>query len=131
MQIQREWLLRSVILIAIGISGSPVYAHHSVAGYDSQKEVTLRGTVVEYNWRNPHVFVVWDVKDASGNVVRWSGEMNSPTSMIAVGMNRTSLKPGDEIVVVANPSKSGNPLSVIRKISMADGKLVVDRFAPQ
>ena len=108
-----------------------VSAHHSVAGYDTQKEVTLRGTVVEYNWRNPHVFVVWNVKDENGKVVQWIGEMNSPTSMIQVGMSRSSLKPGDEIILVVNPSKTGNPLSIIRKISAADGKLVVDRFTPQ
>ena len=106
-------------------------AHHSVAGYDIKKEVTLRGTVVEYVWRNPHVVVVWDVKDENGKVVQWSGEMSSPTSMIQVGMNRNSLKKGDEIIVVANPSKTGNPLSVIRKIELADGRLVVDKLTPQ
>ncbi len=130
MRIQ-QWITRSVILVAIAICASRVDAHHSVAGYDSQREVTLRGTVVEYNWRNPHVFVVWDVKDQNGKVVRWLGEMSSPTTMISVGMNRISLKPGDEIVVVANPAKSGEPLSVVRKISMGDGKVVVDRLAAQ
>jgi hypothetical protein len=108
-----------------------VTAHHSVAGYDTQKEVTQRGTVVEYNWKNPHVFVVWSVKDETGKVVQWTGEMNSPTSMMQVGMNRTSLKPGDEIVLVINPSKTGNPLAIIRKVNMADGRLVVDRFTPR
>jgi Family of unknown function (DUF6152) len=111
--------------------GGLLSAHHSVAGYDTQKEVTLRGTVTEFIWRNPHVFVSWSVKDENGKVVTWTGEMNSPTSMIQVGMNRNSLKPGDEIIAVVNPSKTGNPLSIIRKINMADGKLIVDRFTPQ
>ena len=118
-------------LIVFPMFGGVVSAHHSVAGYDTKSEVTLRGTVVEYNWKNPHVFVVWNVKDENGKVVQWIGEMNSPTSMIQVGMNRSSLKPGDEIVLVVNPSKTGNPLAIIRKINMADGKLVVDRFTPQ
>ena len=118
-------------LLMFAMFAGLVSAHHSVAGYDTQKEVTLKGTVVEYNWRNPHVFVVWNVKDESGKVVQWIGEMNSPTSMIQVGMSRSSLKAGDEIVLVVNPSKTGNPLAVIRKINMADGKLVVDRFMPQ
>ena len=118
-------------LIVFAMFGGMVSAHHSVAGYDNKKEVTLRGTVVEFVWRNPHVVVVWDVKDETGKVVQWSGEMNSPTSMIQVGMNRNSLKKGDEIIVVGNPSKTSTPLSVIRKITMADGKLVVDRFTPQ
>jgi Family of unknown function (DUF6152) len=106
-------------------------AHHSVAGYDNKKEVVLKGTVVQFIWRNPHVLLLWDVKDESGKVTQWSGEMNSPTSMIQVGMNRESLKPGDEVVVTINPSKTNNPLAVIRKVTMADGKLVVDRIVPQ
>jgi hypothetical protein len=75
--------------------------------------------------------VVWEVKDESGKSIEWAGEMNSPTSMIQVGMNRNSLKPGDEVVITVNPSKTGNSLGIIRKITMSDGKLIVDRFMPQ
>jgi Family of unknown function (DUF6152) len=106
-------------------------AHHSVAGFDNKKEVVLKGTVVQFIWRNPHVLLLWDVKDESGKVTQWSGEMNSPTSMIQVGMNRESLKPGDEVLVTINPSKTNNPLAVIRKVTKADGQLVVDRIVPQ
>jgi uncharacterized protein DUF6152 len=106
-------------------------AHHSVAGFDNKKEVVLKGTVVQFIWRNPHVLLLWDVKDENGKVTQWSGEMNSPTSMIQVGMNRESLKPGDEVVVTINPSKTNNPLAVIRKVTKADGQLVVDRIVPQ
>jgi hypothetical protein len=113
------------------VSGGVLSAHHSVAGYDTQKEVVLHGVIKEFNWRNPHVYVVWEVKDASGKVVEWAGEMNSPTSMIQVGMNRNSLKAGDEVVITVNPSRTNNPLGIIRKITMADGKLIVDRFMPQ
>jgi len=107
------------------------FAHHSIAGMDSTKEVVLKGTVAKYVWRNPHVLLLWDVKDASGKVTQWSGEMNSPTSMIQVGMNRNSLKPGDEVVVTVNPAKTGDPLCIIQKITMADGKMVVDRITAQ
>ena len=106
-------------------------AHHSVAGFDNKKEVVLKGTVVQFIWRNPHVLLLWDVKDENGKVTQWSGEMNSPTSMIQVGMNRESLKPGDEVLVTINPSKTSNPLAVIRKVTKADGQLVVDRIVPQ
>lgn len=106
-------------------------AHHSVAGFDNKKEVMLKGTIVQFVWRNPHVIVLWDVKDENGKVTQWSGEMNSPTSMIQVGMNRNSLKPGDEVIVTINPSKTGTPIAVIRKVTMADGTLVVDRIIPQ
>jgi len=130
-RVQRLSAIAVFTLLVFTMFGGLVLAHHSVAGYDTGKEVTLRGVVVEYNWRNPHVFVTWTVKDSSGKAVNWTGEMNSPTSMIQVGMNKNSLKPGDEIIVTANPSKTGNPLSIIRKITTADGKLIVDRFMPQ
>ena len=118
-------------MVVVPLSRGLLWAHHSVAGYDTQKEVVLRGVVKEFNWRNPHVFVVWDVKDANGKVVEWAAEMNSPTSMIQVGMNRSSLKPGDEVIITVNPSKTSNPLGIVRKITTADGRLIVDRFMPQ
>ena len=111
---------RLAAIVAFGLMIFPLFgglgsAHHSVAGYDTRKEVVLRGTVVEFVWRNPHVFIVW----------------NAPTSMMQLGMNKNSLKPGDEIIAFVNPSKTGNPLSLIRKVNMADGKLVVDRVPAQ
>ena len=126
-------LLASVVftLMVLTMFGGLVLAHHSTAGYDSRTEVTLRGTVTEFVWRNPHVVVFWDVKDANGKVANWNGQMNSPTSMIQVGMNKNSMKRGDDIVVIGNPSKTGAPLAVIIKITRADGTLVVDRQTPQ
>ena len=111
--------------------GGVVSAHHSTAGMDNKTESTLRGTVVEFNWRNPHVFVIWDVKDESGQVVQWTGELSSPTTMMQVGMRKDSLKKGDEVIITANPSKTGNLLGVIRKITTADGKIIVDKVTPQ
>lgn len=122
------------VLFALGLFAAfagVASAHHSVAGFDNKKEVMLKGTIVQFVWRNPHVIVLWDVKDENGKVTQWSGEMNSPTSMIQVGMNRNSLKPGDEVIVTINPSKTGTPIAVIRKVTMADGTLVVDRIIPQ
>ena len=128
----KPFLAIVVLTIAvIPLTGGLLMAHHSVAGYDTQKEVTLHGVIKEFNWRNPHVYVVWEVKDETGKAVEWAGELNSPTSMIQVGMNRNSLKPGDEVVITVNPSKTGNALGIVRKIVMADGKLIVDRFMPQ
>ena len=131
MRSERFLVIVVLTIMVVSLSGSVVWAHHSVAGYDTQKEVVLRGVVKEFNWRNPHVYVVWEVKDPGGKVVEWAAEMNSPTSMIQVGMNRTSLKPGDEVVITVNPSKTSNPLGIVRKITTADGRLIVDRFMPQ
>ena len=101
-------------------------AHHSKAHYEGDdKQKTLKGTVVEYQWRNPHVYVVWDVKDDGGKVVRWTGELSSVTTSIADGLTKNSLKPGDEVTILAVGSKSGAPESLIHKITK-DGKVLLD-----
>jgi len=88
--------------------------------------MTLKGIVAEFKWRNPHVFIVWDVKDSNGKVVQWIGELSSVNTMLSMGMTRNSLKVGDEIVVTGVPAKAGTPESVIRKIVKSDGGVVVD-----
>ena len=131
MRFQRFVSILVLALAVFPLSGGLLWAHHSVAGYDTQKVITVHGVIKEFNWRNPHVYVVWDVKDENGKVVEWAGELSSPTTMIQIGMNRNSLKPGDEVLISLHPSKTSNPLGVIQKITMADGKIVVDKVAPQ
>jgi hypothetical protein len=103
-----------------------VSAHHSMAGYDDTKKVTLTGVVSEYRWRNPHAWVVWDVKDESGKMVQWSGELPAINTDQALGMSKYSLKVGDEIAVTINPSKLGTPDGRVWKITKNDGTIVVD-----
>jgi Family of unknown function (DUF6152) len=127
MRFERFAVIIGLALAILALSGGALWAHHSVAGYDTQKVISVPGVIKEFNWRNPHVYVVWDAKDESGKVVEWAGELSSPTTMIQQGMNRNSLKPGDEVIVWLHPSKTSNPLGVIQKISMANGKIVVDK----
>jgi len=102
----------------------PVQAHHSTAAF-LLTEITLKGTVVEYDWGNPHVVVVWDVKDDNGKVVRWTGELSSVTTCLSVGLTRNSLKPGDEVILNVLPAKSGTPNSIISQIRRGDGTMVL------
>ena len=119
------------LMVVFPLRNGVLSAHHSRAHYESaDKQKTMKGVVVEYKWRNPHVFVVWEVKDDSGKVVEWTGELSSVTTSIADGMTKSSLKSGDEITVLAIPSKAGTPESLIRKIVKANGKVVVD-LTPQ
>ena len=122
-------ITRTVVLtlILIVMFGSLASAHHSIAGFDNKKEVSMRGTVVEFRWRNPHILILWQAKDASGKVVQWSGEMASPTTMMQLGMNRNSLKQGDEIDVSYHPTLTNEPIALVTKIVRADGKVIVDR----
>ena len=114
-----------VLAAAFVIFGAVLLAHHSAAQY-SKEAMTTRGTVIEYRWRNPHVYVVWAVKSPSGTK-QWVGELSSVTSMIADGMTKDSLKPGDEIEVIACPSTiQGSAEAWVRTIKTADGKVLVD-----
>src|SRR6266481_7380644 len=114
-------------LTLILMFGGLASAHHSIAGYDTKKEIAVRGTVVEFRWRNPHIIIIWSSKDESGNIVEWSGEMASTTTMMQLGMNRNSLKKGEEAIFSINRSATGQPLGLVKKITGADGHIIVDR----
>ncbi len=116
----------AVFVCVFTMLGGLVSAHHSTAGYDKKKTVALKGTVAEWIWKNPHCILVWDVKDASGKVVRWSGEMQSPISNTGLGLSRTSFKPGDEVTVSVNPGP--NAQALVLTIADAEGKMVLDRY---
>jgi len=119
-------LFAIAILTAVIAFPLALFAHHSRAHY-GKEETSTTGTVIEYKWRNPHVFVVWEVKDQAGNSTQWVGEMASVTSMIADGMTKDSLKQGETITVISFPSKNpGSTEALIKKITKSDGKVVVD-----
>jgi hypothetical protein len=69
----------------------PALAHHSFAMFDRDKEVTLTGTVREFQWTNPHAFIEMDVPDASGTAQKWSIEMNSPNNLTRQGWKSSLL----------------------------------------
>jgi len=126
----RMTLVAVVVTMALLAVSSPVLAHHGASTW-SKDETTLKGTVVEYLWRNPHVLLVWNTTDASGKVVKWTGEVASPESMMADdGWTKTTFKAGDEIVLTVRPAKSGTPTSVIDQIKRADGTVAM-RFSRQ
>ncbi len=110
--------------VMVSLAGGAAAAHHSAALF-ADYEVAARGTVAEVTWRNPHVLLHWDAKDANGKVVRWVGEMASVSSIQADGLRRDSLKPGDEIIVTYRAAKAGTPESVIGAILRANGTIVL------
>ena len=114
------------LIAALTVPGGVVWAHHSMAGYDMGKVIILEGVVSEYTWRNPHVWVVWEVKDDRGKAVRWIGELPAINTDLSLGMTKNSLKAGDEVAVTANPSKLGTPEGRVMKIVKKDGTVVMD-----
>ena len=96
-----------VCLLAVSVS---LFAHHGNASYDSTKTVTVKGTVTDYIWANPHVMLMVDAKEDSGNTVHWIIEAQNPLSQTGVGWSKNTFKPGDEVIVEVIQAKSGVPV---------------------
>jgi len=111
--------LRTISLAVAGLFtiSIPLFAHHGGASYDTSKTVTVKGTVTEYVWSNPHVFVKLDGKDDSGNTVHWIVEGQNPVSMMAIGWTKNTFKTGDEVEIDAMPAKNGNPVAFLGSAS--------------
>jgi hypothetical protein len=97
-------------LVAVSV---PVLAHHGGAAYDTDKSVIVKGTVTDYVWSNPHVFVKVDVKDDKGNIAHWIVEAQNPVSMLQIGWTKNTDTPGDEVEIDAMPAKNGNPVGFL------------------
>jgi len=114
-------------LVAVSV---PLFAHHGYAAYDTDRKVTLKGTVTRWIWSNPHCLLQLDVTDDSGHVVHWTAETENPTAMSRVGWTDKSLKPGDQITLTALPVKSGNPVGRIIDVVLASGEKLPGRVNP-
>ena len=119
--IQRAGLLLVVLACRLFFA-FPLVAHHGDAGYDSSKLVSVKGIVTEFQFINPHAEISLDVKNEDGAVENWQGEMNSPNILSrASGWNKSTLKPGDRIIVEGHRSKNGLKVIRVERVSLADG----------
>jgi hypothetical protein len=119
------WL---VLVAGLSTGAGPLFAHHGRgATFDMKKQVTLKGTVSEVSWRNPHVVIYLDVKDPGGNVVNWAFENSSVSTLARQGYSRNTLKVGQGITAVVNPSQQGAPRGIVVKVILADGREVMSR----
>jgi hypothetical protein len=100
----------ALLVLAWGLlSGMTVYAHHSQAAqYDTSKQVTIEGTLVQFQLRNPHAFIQVEAPDENGKSVRWSIEWGGVGQLNGQGVTRTTLKYGDVVVITAQPSRTPN-----------------------
>ena len=117
----RKRLMTFAVAFGLLILASTVLAHHGNAAYDLNNPITLRGTVTEFAWSNPHVQIYFDVKDDKDHIVHWASETLSPGALVRAGWNKNELKPGDQIAITLGPSKNGTPVGFALKIVLADG----------
>ena len=117
-------LTNSVALLAgFLVVCAPLLAHHgSSVTYNMKKAITLKGTVAEFVYTNPHCQLYFDVKDNAGNTVRWGGETMAPRLVVKAGLLKSTLKPGDAITISVFPAKAGTNFGLIQTLTLPNGQ---------
>jgi len=106
--------------------GAPMVAgaHHSFASFDSTQVVTLKGTVKDFQWTNPHCWLQLVVMGEDGTPQEWSLEGLSPNVLGRMGWKRNSVVPGDVVTVYSNPLRSGGRGGNMVKVVRSDGTVI-------
>jgi hypothetical protein len=108
--------------IALLYGATAARAHHGAATFDTVGEITIKGTVTEWVWSNPHSVLKLDVKADDGTVKQWSVATSNVADLSKRGWSRRTFKPGEEVTVLIQPAKSGQPVGMIRNVVLADGR---------
>jgi hypothetical protein len=124
--VRDRFLMVCALALGVWILSLPLLAHHGNTAFDSGKKITLKGTVTEWFWSNPHSILQFDVKDENGRVVHWVGESDNPPNLLNRGWSINSFKPGDQITVTLEPSKNGRQIGRVTQVVLANGKVLGD-----
>jgi LPXTG-motif cell wall-anchored protein len=109
----------AVLISALMLSAGAALAAHK---YDSNKPLTLNGTVTKVEWQKPYVKIHMDAKDASGKTVDWEIETAEPSVMESDGITRSSINKGDQITVQGDGAASGSPHALAHSLRLANGR---------
>ena len=101
---------------------APAFAHHSAVMFDDQKEITVSGTVKEFQYTNPHSWLLLDVKNDDGSVTTWGFEAEGPSTLTRAGIRRSDFAPGTEVTITGHPMRDGRPAAAWVKATRGDGK---------
>jgi hypothetical protein len=120
-RIKREVIsLAAVGLLAVSVS---LFAHHGAAVYDTTKMVTVKGTVTEWFWANPHCFLKVDAKNDNGDTAHWVIEAAGTASVANEGWSKALFKTGDEVVVDVTPYKNQSASTPLGRFA---GRIVIN-----
>jgi hypothetical protein len=114
-------------LASLSICGS-AFAHHGAAAYERSVTLTLKATVTEFVFRNPHIIISFDASDDAGRIVHWVAEGGSSSGLARRGWTYRTLKVGDQVTVVGNPARGmgGKEMRVmaLTRVILPDGQVV-------
>lgn len=107
--------------VALIVSGA-AFAHHGTAAYDTKTIVTVKGTMTEFRYINPHVQLFFEVKNDKGETEKWQAELTAPNKLSRAGWDKNTLKPGDAITASGYVSKNDPHTMWINKLIGPDGQ---------
>ena len=123
----KKLALFAVLAIAALFVSAPLHAHHGEANYDTDKIVSVKGTVTEFQFINPHTLIALDVKNDKGEIEKWIGEARSPAMLSRYGgWDKNTIKVGEVITFYGHRTTNGTPFMRLQKIVLPDGKELPD-----
>ena len=120
-------LIVLAVFVSAVLGSGPASAHHSLSPYDMQHMITMKGTVTAFNFINPHVAILVDVKNDKGNTEKWQMDLLAPNRLIRLGWNAESLKTGDQVTVYCHLYKDGRKIAYVDKVVLANGQELSNR----
>jgi hypothetical protein len=123
----KNFALSLTLAFSVLVVSAPLPAHHGEVNYDTEKVVSVKGTVTDFQFINPHVQIFMDAKNEKGEIEKWSCEARSPIMLVRVGgWDKNTLKPGDVITASGFRARNGSPILRLQKIVLADGKVMAN-----
>jgi hypothetical protein len=119
------------VALAIFLACGPVSAHHGSSTYDSSKTVSVKGSVTEFEFINPHSVIHLEAKDDKGKAEQWFVEADSPNNLARAGWKRDSIKLGDQVTIEGIRAKDGSKVMFLRKVIFSDGRELKAREGDQ
>ena len=117
----RNWLLCLVVALVVP-AGSAVVAHHSNTMFEQTKTVTVEGVVKEFQYSNPHSWLLVNVTDKHGKVTTWGFEAEGPSTLQRAVIRPSEFKVGTKVTMTGRPMKDGRPAAIWVLAVRGDGK---------
>jgi len=111
-------------VVAAALVLAPVYGHHSASMFEPTKTVTISGTVKEFQYTNPHSWLIVDVRNADGTVTTWGFAAEGPSTLMRAGIRKSDLSPGTKLTITGHPMRDGRPAATWINATRADGKIL-------
>jgi hypothetical protein len=120
----------AVVVALFALSPLVVEAHHAASMFEAEKEVTVTGVVKEFQYTNPHSWLLVDVTNKDGSVTTWGFEAEGPGVLMRNGIRKSDFATGTKLTITGHPMKNGQPAASWIKAVRGDGVEFNPRLRP-